>query len=40
MTSTVNPTVAYLRAIQADLRRILTTLNTRLEQLEHAQSEI
>jgi hypothetical protein len=40
MTSTVNPTVAYLRAIQADLRRILTTLNTHLEQIENAQAEI
>jgi uncharacterized circularly permuted ATP-grasp superfamily protein len=40
MTSTVNPTIAYLQAIQADLRRILATLNTRLEQLENALAEI
>jgi hypothetical protein len=40
MTSTVTLTAAYLRAVQTDLRRFLTTLNTRLEQLEAAQAEI
>jgi hypothetical protein len=40
MTSTVNPTVAYLRALQTDKRRFLTTLNTRLEQLEEAKAKI
>jgi len=40
MTSTVTLTAAYLRAVQTDLRRFLTPLNTRLEQLETAQAEI
>jgi len=40
MPSQINPTPAYLRVLQADLRQVTTTLLTRLEQIKEAKAEL
>jgi len=40
MPSQINPSPAYLRVLQADLRQFTTTLLTQLEQIEEAKAEI
>jgi len=40
MPSQINPTPAYLRVLQADLRQFTTTLLTRLEQIKEAKAEL
>ncbi len=40
MTSPISPSIAYLRILQRDLRRLTSTLLTRLEQIEEAQAEV
>jgi hypothetical protein len=40
MSIPINPSPAYLRVLQADLRQLTTTLLTRLEQVEEAKAEL
>ena len=40
MPSQINPTPAYLRVLQVDLRQVTTTLLTRLEQIKEAKAEL